>query len=336
MNVIGSSSQDSSRTECDTSSQRKVLSASNFAIGGLAGCCAKTVIAPLDRAKINFQTSEMSFNLKALLRFFKKSYRTAGITSFWRGNSATLIRIFPYAAVQYGVHERMKHFLGLTNISNESSAISQVRLRRFIAGCTAGSASVALTYPLDLVRARMAITERVKYANFFDVARMTYQEEGLLSLYRGFTSALLGILPYSGIAFSTFETLKEWRLRRRTSPDGQFPQSLRPVENLLCGALAGVLGQTASYPLDIVRRRMQTAGVTEPVIKFIRPMNVTYWELKDPREYTCLDRIYCCNIHQLKVAICAALVLYGSWLDFRGYRATLPWKKLPSRNNHVE
>ncbi|VDL19721.1 unnamed protein product, partial [Hymenolepis diminuta] len=245
-----------------TTSQRKVLSASNFAIGGLAGCCAKTVIAPLDRAKINFQTSEMCFNLKALLRFFKKSYRTAGITSFWRGNSATLIRIFPYAAVQYGVHERMKHFLGLTNISNESLAISQVRLRRFIAGCTAGSASVALTYPLDLVRARMAITERVKYANFFDVARMTYREEGLLSLYRGFTSALLGILPYSGIAFSTFETLKEWRLRRRTSPDGQFPQSLRPVENLLCGALAGVLGQTASYPLDIVRRRMQTAGVT--------------------------------------------------------------------------
>ncbi len=39
---------------------------------------------------------------------------------------------------------------------------SQVRIRRFVAGCTAGSVSVTFTYPLDLVRARMAITERVK------------------------------------------------------------------------------------------------------------------------------------------------------------------------------
>lgn len=41
---------------------------------------------------------------------------------------------------------------------------------------------------------------------------MTYREAGVLALYRGFTPALMGIIPYSGIAFFTFETLKEWRL----------------------------------------------------------------------------------------------------------------------------
>ncbi|VDO04275.1 unnamed protein product [Rodentolepis nana] len=264
--------KDSSKTEYD----RKGLTALNFVIGGLAGCCAKSVIAPLDRAKINFQASEMCFNVKTLLHFFKKSYRTAGITSFWRGNSATLTRIFPYSACQYGVHEKAKQFLGLTDISNNSLSITQVRSRRFIAGCTAGSVSVALTYPLDLVRARMAITERVRYANLFDIARMTYREEGLLSLYRGFTPALIGILPYSGIAFSTFETLKEWRLKRRISPDGRSPQRLRPIENLFCGAFAGVLGQTASYPLDIVRRRMQTAGHPEYTRSIVGTMRIVY------------------------------------------------------------
>lgn len=35
------------------------------------------------------------------------------------------------------------------------------------------------------------------------------QEEGVKTLYKGFTPTILGVIPYAGITFFTYETLKK-------------------------------------------------------------------------------------------------------------------------------
>ena len=81
-------------------------------------------------------------------------------------------------------------------------------MRSFVAGSLAGIASTTATYPLDLARARMAIFERDEYQNLYQVFIKATRYEGTFSLYRGFMPTLLGIIPYAGFGFFTYELLK--------------------------------------------------------------------------------------------------------------------------------
>ncbi|KAM9385223.1 mitochondrial coenzyme A transporter SLC25A42-like [Pholidichthys leucotaenia] len=221
--------------------------------GAFAGAVAKTVIAPLDRTKIIFQVSSNRFSAKEAFRFIRCTYLKNGLLSLWRGNSATMVRVMPYAAIQFYSHDQYKKLLG-SCYGFQGKALPP--FPRFLAGSLAGATAAMLTYPLDMVRARMAVTAREMYSNIMHVFVRISQEEGVKTLYRGFTPTILGVIPYAGITFFTYETLKKLHAEKtkRSHP--------YPYERLAFGACAGLIGQSASYPLDVVRRRMQTAGVT--------------------------------------------------------------------------
>nr|KAF6350143.1 solute carrier family 25 member 42 [Myotis myotis] len=164
-----------------------------------------------------------------------------------------MVRVVPYAAIQFSAHEEYKRVLGRYYGFRGEALPPWPRL---LAGALAGTTAASLTYPLDLVRARMAVTPKEMYSNIFHVFIRISREEGLKTLYHGFTPTVLGVIPYAGLSFFTYETLKS--LHREYSGHRQP----HPFERMIFGACAGLIGQSASYPLDVVRRRMQTAGIT--------------------------------------------------------------------------
>ncbi|KPJ17498.1 Solute carrier family 25 member 42 [Papilio machaon] len=225
-----------------------LLLVTSLAAGATAGAVAKTVIAPLDRAKIRFQTSDIPYSTRAAVQFLVTSARTEGVMALWRGNSATMARIVPYAAIQFAAHEQWKKVFGV----DSPQAAKEHPIRFLIVGSLAGVTSQSATYPLDLARARMAVSPKSEYGSLRVVFIKVARDEGIRTLYRGYPATILGVIPYAGVSFFTYDLLKRWYTEYFGSP-------AVGLTNILLGGCAGALAQTASYPLDIVRRRMQTA-----------------------------------------------------------------------------
>eukprot|EP00164_Ancoracysta_twista_P002352 GFYU01003111.1.p1 GENE.GFYU01003111.1~~GFYU01003111.1.p1 ORF type:complete len:305 (-),score=8.62 GFYU01003111.1:115-1029(-) len=226
-----------------------------FIAGGVAGCVAKTAISPFERAKILYQVGSKQYPytgvFPGVFRTIHQIFKNEGVRGMWKGNSSTVARIFPYAAIQFTAFENFKA------VTKDIDTVPRVWLN-LVGGACAGATAVVVTYPLDLVRARLAVQVHVHYyEGIADCLRKLYAEGSVAALYKGANVTLLGIFPYAGINFATYEQLKGWYQTRANTTE--WPITMR----LICGGLAGAIGQTATYPLDVLRRRMQTSGMGE-------------------------------------------------------------------------
>jgi len=245
----------------------------NIIAGGVAGMIAKSIVAPFDRIKILYQVSSAKFYLRNIPAIARRIIKEEGSKALWKSNTATMIRVFPYSGIQFMVFDRCKTYVlreqecrylkeasrGTTTTTTKPRwGLSPIE--SLFAGMTAGAVSVVVTYPLDLTRAQLAVlrlkTGKLAQTNmgFGQVLQRNYLDRGVKGLFRGITPTLLGILPYSGFAFSFNEQAKR-RIQDMTGRD------LTTIERMQCGALSGLIAQTITYPIEVTRRRMQTIGI---------------------------------------------------------------------------
>ncbi len=258
-------------------------------------------------------------------RAISQIYSENGVRGLLQGHSATLLRIFPYAATRFIVYDQVEYVRSRSPSSFFSyrdprtqvlmpTRESQTNLRRFIAGASAGTSSpsralfppihsahhlttpgvtsVLLTYPLELIRVRMAYSthhtsDPARRPTFLSAMRLIYSEGPLVSpsvpgvpanpspqlfarfpilkFYRGFSVSIAGMIPYAGTSFLVWGYLRaSLHHPYPTNTSAQSKPPSKPVSDLACGAVAGALAQTVSYPFEVVRRRMQVGGLTRP------------------------------------------------------------------------
>ncbi|GAB4824200.1 hypothetical protein N2152v2_011246 [Parachlorella kessleri] len=352
--------------------------------GGVAGGFSKTCVAPLERCKILFQTGRIQPG--SVVRTLQNILQGEGLPGLFRGNGASVLRIVPYSALYMSCYERYRRLLvdvRFMATHGHNGLISPVV--DLVAGSAAGATAVIFTYPLDLVRTRLAFmgesrpsaglaaspanaaaaaaqslssrrhsgssssrggagfarnsqllrstappalagghhalstgslaaaprgltlgmshtsaawqptlaagaarttalhaaaARRLHAAvpvaapvslptllgphrnTIVGVLSSTFRQEGLRGVYHGIGPSLYGILPYAGLKFYVYQTLKGrfhtlWPERMRGAKSNRLPVPIM----LTYGALAGLVAQTATYPLDVVRRRMQVEGL---------------------------------------------------------------------------
>uniref|UniRef100_A0A8C7JAT8 Calcium-binding mitochondrial carrier protein SCaMC-2 n=1 Tax=Oncorhynchus kisutch TaxID=8019 RepID=A0A8C7JAT8_ONCKI len=220
--------------------------------GGAAGAVSRTCTAPLDRLKVLMQVHASRTNSMCIAGGFTHMIREGGMWSLWRGNGMNVIKIAPESAIKFMAYEQIKRLIGS---NQETLGI----LERFVAGSLAGAIAQSSIYPMEVLKTRLALRKTGQFSGIADCAKQIFRKEGMAAFYKGYIPNLIGIIPYAGIDLAVYETLKNSWLQRYAT-DSADPGVF---VLLACGTTSSTCGQLASYPLALVRTRMQAQATIE-------------------------------------------------------------------------
>ncbi|GMH30578.1 hypothetical protein Nepgr_032421 [Nepenthes gracilis] len=240
--------------------QAQIGGVSQLLAGGIAGAVSKTCTAPLARLTILFQVQGMHSNVATLRKasIWREASRIIneeGVCAFWKGNLVTIAHRLPYSSVSFYSYEHYKNLLqSVSGLQSSSENVGAHIFVRLVGGFLAGVTAASATYPLDLVRTRLAAqTNVIYYRGIWHALSTISKEEGVFGLYKGLGATILSVGPNLAISFSVYETLRsQWQLQR--------PHDSNLLVSLASGCLSGIASSTAIFPLDLVRRRMQLEG----------------------------------------------------------------------------
>ena len=224
-------------------------------MSGAGACVCQSLVAPLERVKLVRQGQGelarrgLAAPYTGAAHCAASLLRTEGVTALWRGNLASLLRIFPSMALSLGLKDKIRDLL---KPSNDAPRSLKVGLN-LASGGLAGVLSLLLVYPLDYARTRLATdikdgAGRRQFRGLVDVYVKTVKADGVQGLYRGLLVAGLAIFLHRGLYFGLYATLQP-------AVVGGAAGVARLARTFLLGWAVTLAAGLLVYPLDTVRTR---------------------------------------------------------------------------------
>jgi solute carrier family 25 (adenine nucleotide translocator) protein 4/5/6/31 len=227
----------------------------DFALGGFSAAISKTAVAPIERVKLLLQTQDANSKItgdkkyKGISDVFVRVPKEEGVSAFWRGNLANVIRYFPTQALNFAFKDTYKKVFCPYSPKTD---FWKFFFGNLASGGAAGATSLMVVYPLDFARTRLAAdvgkgaADR-QFTGLVDCLTKIKKSDGVKGLYQGFGVSVLGIIAYRACYFGGYDTLK-----RVLFQDGKTSILFKFMVAQVVTATSGLF----SYPLDTVRRRL--------------------------------------------------------------------------------
>jgi len=134
--------------------------------------------------------------------------------------------------------------------------------RPFLYGGVAAIIAEMITFPLDTAKTRLQLQGQVgwqgwkdlKYRGTLQTVACIIREEGVATIYKGLSPAIVRQATYGTIKFGLYYSTKD--VARRVLLNNRKKEST--LVNLCCAVFAGSVSSAVANPMDVMKVRMQS------------------------------------------------------------------------------
>ncbi|XP_021498244.1 mitochondrial basic amino acids transporter isoform X1 [Meriones unguiculatus] len=214
-------------------------------LAGCAGGVAGVLVGhPFDTVKVRLQVQNVEKpQYRGTLHCFQTIIKQESVLGLYKGMSSPLMGLTFINALVFGVQGNTLRALG------QDSPLNQ-----FLAGAAAGTIQCVICCPMELAKTRLQLQGPRTYKGPLDCLVQIYRQEGLRGINRGMVSTLLRETPSFGVYFLTYDVMTR---AMGCEPDDR----LLVPKLLLAGGTSGITSWLSTYPMDVVKSRLQADGV---------------------------------------------------------------------------
>jgi solute carrier family 25, member 39/40 len=191
-------------------------------------------------------TAAKKLHFNGTIDAFVKISRHEGIKSLWSGLSPTLVLALPTTMIYFVTYEQLRQRFKDRYLFTRPGLTEIPLWIPLVSGSLARVFAVTLVNPLELIRTKMQ-SEKLSYREVGTAYRSMLKSQGMTFLWRGLFPTILRDVPFSGIYWTTYETLKK-------ANNVEYPTFWF---SFAAGAISGSIAACLTVPFDVVKTHQQ-------------------------------------------------------------------------------